>query len=292
MSMTDLSYRSPRKAKFPSDFKAKTLARTLDYPAFRTFIPGGYMELIRIVGLMAILLFAAAKASAQSNDVYNFYFQKGQAPGSVVQGGQQQSSPQPAAAPPQPAPLPAQPENGDQVINNVVVAPKPETSPVLQYNHHEFTLGIATLNDPVSDRSGEHTPWAIGYQYNFNRYVSMFGQGTFIVKDENGAQNGIDRDDPDYLYGGMLGVAITPIHLDLFGHKFLRVSALFGGRTERVYTWDPNDTVRSKIRPLVGASAEVFLNQNVGLRGSVAMGTEDQNRNEIAQATGSLVMSF
>ncbi len=211
------------------------------------------MELLRVVALLAVLLFAAAKASAQSNDVYNFYFQKGQAPGSVVQGGQQQSSPQPAPMQ-QPAVAPVTQPTGD-VINNVVVAPKPETPPSLRFNHHEFTLGPTYLNDEISELTNARQAWAIGYQYNINRYISAFGQGHFFVNSEtHDDRPQIDRDESDYLYGGQLGLAITPIHLDLFGHKFLRVSALLGGRTERVEGSHINDTVETKIRPLIGAS--------------------------------------
>ena len=303
MNRTGLSRSVRDSAKFPSDFKGPTVGAKLVIVALQNVTSiGGYMFSRLVLSFTGFLIFVAApKALAQGNDVYNFYFQKGSAPQTVNQGGGGQAVTAPPVVPLAPAPAPVAPsqvvtEPTAPLATAVVATAKPEPQPARDYNRFELFLGPTRISDEV----GTGTAYTVGAQVNFNRYVGMRLQGHRLATETAEYTVGTgygnfavlkDRDSSSNLYGGQAALVFTPIHLDLLGHKLVRVSGLAGLMSQRRWNFNgfsAEDSVRTEVRPFLGVSAGVALNDNVGVEASVAM----LDGGKVGQATGSLVFSF
>jgi hypothetical protein len=192
-------------------------------------------DLIAMVGLLAVC--ATQDLWAQSNDVYNFYFQKGSAPNSVTQGGAGQQAATPLQ-PPQtiPSQLPTEPPAH---VDNVVVAkttppPEPE-KPVHDYKRFDLLLGVTRVNDDL----GTGAAYTFGGQYNFSRYLGVRAQGQLLaVESANYHFPIVNRDDGSNKWGGQAAFVFTPLHMELLGHQLLKVSALGGIMSVRHLAYD------------------------------------------------------
>lgn len=291
MTATDLSYLGALFSDFPNDFNLVFLAWALDMENLHAgglslSHTGGSMDLLRIVIVFSALALVVDRANAQSsgNDVYNFYFQKGAAPQSVVQGGGGQT----ATAPP-PTVVPAV----EAPVTSTLIAkeePKKVEMPKRDYHGFELHLGPTRVRDEV----GDATAYTVGAQTNFNRYLGMRLQGHYLAVESADYQRPIaDRDQASNRYGGQAAFVFTPLRMDLVGHKLIRVAGLVGVRSDRRFRSEvsaplEDQKVKTHLQGFVGASVGVSLNENVGIEGSVAM----VDGGKIGQATGSIVFSF
>lgn len=276
--MTEVSRLGFAVLNFLNDFNSWGMAHTLESTILHT---GGSMDLFRIAMVFFILMLARENAGAQNNDVYNFYFQKGSAPQSVIQGGSGQAASQPLNAPTPLAPVAPPPSPEAMVATS---APAPEAVKK-DYNHFELHLGPTRIKDEV----GSATAYTVGTQLNFNRYLGARFQGHYLAVESADYERPInDRDQASNRWGGLVAVVFTPLRMDLVGHKLIRIGAMAGARSERRFDEGSSGDVNTKVQAFVGASVGVNLNENVGIEGSVAM----VDGGEIGQATGSLVFSF
>lgn len=290
MTMTGPSYILDFFWFFLNDFNASAMVHLLDYDLHQS---GGFMA-GRTVVWMAVTTLAACKAQAQS-DVYNFYFQKGGAPQTVIQGAGGQGV---VGAPVQQSPVVIPPVPEVQPTSVMTTAPvaapaatvetkveQTSDSALLDQKTWEIHLGPTRFEDSV----GSATAFTLGLQHNFNRYMAARLQGQLLAvesADYNRPMN--QRDQGPNKWGGLASFVFTPLHMDLMGHKLIRVGGLVGLRSERAWSNDYSDSVKTTIQPFAGASVGVNLNENVGIEGSVAM----VNGGKIGQATASLVFVF
>jgi hypothetical protein len=288
--MTSLSCVTDVIRIFLNDFNQILLALPLDIQLLHQ---GGFMSILGFKYLSILILFVSsfAEAFAQSypqnypqntgNDVYNFYFQKGEAPQNVYQGGGGQDSSgliAPASAPSVPAP-PATAPSTEQSQQVVEAAPPPKRD----YNFYEIHLGPTRISDSV----GQGTAYTLGGQLNFNRYLGTRLQGQYLASESADYSRPVKRtNQASNRWGGLAALVFTPLRMDLVGHSLIRISALSGVRSERRFK--TADQIQTRVEPFVGASVGVSLNENVGIEGSVAM----VDGGKIGQATGSLVFSF
>lgn len=299
MTMTALSQRPPFLAEFFNDFKAQHMAQALYWFLLMIVLSGGDMnvrlELMALVGLLAVM---GPCTEAQSNDVYNFYFQKGSAPQQVIQGGGGQMAGQPQGAPlpaptPQAPPAPLEPA-AQPAPNSVYAKAADPEKKVHDYKPFDIYLGMTRWLDEV----GAGNAYTVGAQVNFNRYLGVRGQGEFLETSSAtypGSQP-FDMQDGSLKSGGQAAVVFTPLHLELLGHQMLKVSALGGFTTTRVFgdpvfnysTGQTNYDVKRAVRPFWGAEAQFALNENVSLAGGFSM----LDGGKVAKATADVVFSF
>jgi hypothetical protein len=248
-------------------------------------------EMAALIGVLAI--FASHDSWAQSNDVYNFYFQKGPAPNQVIQGGGGQQAGTPGQAP-QTIPSVLQPPAATETAaTSTAKAVAPVEKDPHAYNNWGILLGVTRVNDDV----GTGLAYNFGVQYNFIRYLGLRLQGHFFAND-TATYNQVlgNPDDNANKWGGQAALVFTPIHVELLGHQFLSVSALGGIMTMRQLGGVTSDDgmgnqtfdVRRISRGFWGVGAQFQLNENVGIEGSIAM----IDGGKVGQATADLVLSF
>lgn len=186
-----------------------------------------------------------------ADDVYNFYFQKGGAPNTVVQGGAGQAT---SSATPVPRPAQSPEETPSSPVSNDSAEVKGSTSAAAALAQQDearrtrkpfaITLGYAG----IADKLGSERAYTLGTQYNFNAFLGARLQGRLLEHEPLGGEFK-DR------LGGMLALVLTPLRLDLFGHRLLEVSVSAGAEVARQRSLDP----------LAGVSALLSLNENFGV---------------------------
>lgn len=190
-----------------------------------------------------------------AEDVYNFYFQKGEGPHTVIQGGNA-STPLPARTPEQAASVTS------PVASTTAVAPpqQPESKPTI--NHSTVLLGYSRVADNVSAGAA----FTLGYQYNFNRYVGA--RGSLSLRNGHLDDEFLweaNKNNLAHKLGGSLAFVFTPIRVELVGHRLLEASALVGASTHRNFVDDYSAQTKIGVSPFAGASALLAINDNVGI---------------------------
>lgn len=217
-----------------------------------------------VSGLLSMIYYSLAKAE----DVYNFYFQKGSAPQTVIQGGSGQTLPaklsthpneptqalQPISQPPAVAP----PAN----ISTQLAAPV-EAPP----GYKPFTLSLGYGS--VVDSLGSGMTYLLGLQYSFNRFLGLRAQGR-LRNLESGSSDYvlIDPKQGENRWGGMAALVFTPLRLELLGHRFIEFSTFAGAETYRKLAGSSLGSgynVAVTYGPLIGVSALLGLNENFGI---------------------------
>lgn len=217
--------------------------------------------LVLAIGLFTFFWITDAK----TDDVYNFYFQKGNAPNSVVQGGGGQTAvpkqvPNAEIEEAVEKPKNGEGSNGDQneelrvsSTGSAKSASLTEAETKRTRKRFAATLGYSGLKDPV----GVGQAFTGGLQYNFNPYIGTRLQGRWRNLRDGEVKALSNR------LGGMMAFVLTPLRLDLFGHRFLEISANVGAETFRSLASVSSSKV--SVAPLVGASALLSLNETVGI---------------------------
>jgi hypothetical protein len=218
--------------------------------------------------ILAISLFCLVWLTklVADDDVYNFYFQKGGAPNTVIQSGGGQSTGAAALKPPSTIPENASSathalvENEELKVTSSATAPVQRPDMQKERKPFEVVLGYAGTKDPV----GEGRAYSLGMQYNFNPFLAARLQGRIrnFQPDETAANR----------LGGMASFVLTPFRLDLLGHRLLELSAHAGVDTSRKRGSDERD-VSISVDPMIGASALLSLNENFGIEFQVNKST-------------------
>ncbi len=219
-----------------------------------------------------------------NNDVYNFYFQKGPAPQTVIQGGGGQK-----AEPAKQDSLPTEvevPETASPPPQTTKTAIVPEQTKHDRGEHnYEIYLGITRLSDAI----GTGDAYTLGFQYNFNRYIgARLDTRVLAVDTATYRKEILNPDDSQNRWGGSASLVFTPLRLELLGHQLLRVSATAGVLSERKIKKQTDNEVSVQGRGFVGGIVGMDINENVALEGSVAL----LDGGQVGQAIGSLVFSF
>src|SRR5262249_6054972 len=151
--------------------------------------------------------------------------QKGGAPQTVIQGGGgQTAAPAPAAAPSPAAEVqpPAPPAAAPVPVVATTQSGAP-AAPERDYKRGELSLGATRIADEV----GTGKAYTVGGQFNFNRYLGTrligYRLATESAAYNEGAGPFLDQNKAPNLLGGQASLVFTPIHIDLVGHKLLRV---------------------------------------------------------------------
>jgi hypothetical protein len=277
-----------------------------------------------------------------SEDVYNFYFQKGSAPNTVIQGGSGQTaknSETPAAVAPEtpasqpatesptvaPSSTPSAPQNSEEKIQPIVARPpnsslqvrdttEPASSLIASSNSNQSlstemrTHAPVAVRDPefksiyllgglaqVNDEAGTGLAYTLGAQYNFNRYVGVRLQGQMLAPEDANYKRVLnDKEDQENIWGGQVLVAITPLRIQLLGHRFIDLSANAGIMTSRHLITETNqagyenNSVKLATHGFVGASALVAVNENFALEAYAAV----QRGGNFSHLGANLVVQF
>lgn len=224
-------------------------------------------RMIFIISGVLVFTWITLEMAEADDDVYNFYFQKGAAPQSVVQGGAGQSG---------------KSQNPESLSTNAEMAKTAEQTPANPVNafitseqkndaedsraYKRFTaaLGYGKSFDDI----GSGMNYALGLQYSFNRYWSARIQGRwrdlqsqrsdYLLSDAKGNANRI---------GGSLSAAFTPLHLELLGHRFLDFAVFAGADTYRKISGDAitPTSLSTGFAPMLGLSALLSFNENAGV---------------------------
>jgi hypothetical protein len=225
------------------------------------------------------------------DDVYNFYFQKGGAPQSVIQGGRGQGVNSDEASKASPALLP----KSEETKTPVTVASAPTLAADLKkqdYKSFNVLLGYGQISDEV----GTSGAYSLGAQYNFNKFLGVRLQGHLTASEtEKPTVKLADSNQSSNRYGGYGAVVFTPLHIELLGHQLIEVSALAGGMSYREHgepvfdlQGSQNYNVRTSLRGFLGAAATFTLNENVGLELFASM----VDGGKLGRVTGSLAFRF
>lgn len=246
----------------------------------------------RLKNLMWMVFVAAGLFSLvwatylRAEDVYNFYFQKGDAPKTVIQSGGGQTATQGAVKqvdaafpvddsgerqPRNPAPE-APTLKAPVVVPAPVAAPGTDRGNDARHDTNRFSLGLgyAGISDPI----GSGRAYTLGFRFNFNRFLGMSAQGR--LRDLGFEDARYEIDDPRSSrnrIGGLLALVLTPLRLDLFGHRFLDLAAFAGGESSRRIERNGRD-VEVGLEPVIGAAALLSFNENFGLELQVSKSTK------------------
>ncbi len=185
--------------------------------------------------LFLILIFAICSllipTESRAQDIYNFYFQK--TPGATAPTVNSAPAPQttPPASPPAPAPSPA------------IQAPLPQgQNEKSALKTWELGLYNSWITVPIDER-GEYSNEGSGNQkglgvlgaYRFNKFVSAEA-GILYRNGWENSNSGESRYDDGKGFEGMLGVAVAPIHINLFGYELIELAATGGIMSMSKYT--------------------------------------------------------
>jgi hypothetical protein len=213
-----------------------------------------------------ILLFVANTAQAQ--DVYNFYFQKNQpARNNVTEKALEVSAPRP-------------------VSQAAVVKPKEEKK--VELKHFEFGVSKGYTRVMIDDRVTGYDDLieaeGVGLQgaYRFNKYFAV-----------DGALNITEIDSVNYdeersrLIDASLGVAVTPIHITLFGVELIEFSALAGvmSGTQGIVNRDDTLEMERVYGAHIGLRLGINLTSQLALvAGGTRMVSSDRDYISLSQA--------
>lgn len=173
--------------------------------------------------LLALLLLPVTAAAADSNDTYNFYFQKAPGPVTVNQG---------VAAKPAPAgaPSPAEVETVRTAAASVAVENEPSAS-----DRHDLEIRLGYF-DAVSEEDRADvfaSQYNLGVQVNLSRVFGVGVDGFYLRKPKvtlpfaPGPSNSYYSGQGSYLDYAVSGV-LTPFHFSLNAKVALAVSLLGG----------------------------------------------------------------
>ncbi len=188
-----------------------------------------------------------------ADDVYNFYFQKGSAPQSVIQGGGKGNGPsgdEPTKVTPAASSVPEETPSS---------APTPTLRPIEgaeKSRETRFTLSLGYGRASAS--AVKDMNYTLGLKYAFNRYLGLAAQGR-VQDGSAGVARLSDR------LGGMFALTFMPLHLDLMGQRFMEFST-YGGISR-------HPRVTHDFSPAVGLTALLKINSTVGVELSAEKST-------------------
>jgi hypothetical protein len=157
-----------------------------------------------LLNWLLIGVFILVAATAQAQDVYNFYFQK--SPTATVTPGA-------TSAPLTPTTGEAAPSGAPATPNNSTTAPAPKEDSTNTFKTH-WQVMVGTSQDSANDHPGI----SLLAGYDLNRYFGIeLGEQYYF-----GAM-GL----PAHLEG-LLGVSVTPIHINIFGRETFEIGAVAG----------------------------------------------------------------
>ncbi|HEX4925400.1 MAG TPA: hypothetical protein VFV50_15005 [Bdellovibrionales bacterium] len=235
-----------------------------------------------------------------AQDVYNFYFQKGAPPATVIQGGAGQRSEAqalPSQVQPEQAPsgAPASPSETSEVATTVT---KLNAASDRGYKSWELQVGPAY----VADVQGHWTGASLAGQYNFSKYIGL--QLGVLYAPKNDAYG--EMYDKDQAWDASLAAVVTPVHVNLFGREFLQVSALGGFMTTRkselvsvpsydygygTYRYETRETSSQTrvVKPFLGVGLALNFAQSFGMYAQAKVISENS---AYGQANAGLVVRF
>lgn len=227
--------------------------------------------LLIFVLIIASILIGSSPSHAQ--DVYNFYFQKnmGATPNIVTPQG-------PASSPSAVAATPVAP-----VANQV--SAEVATTPLEKAAFKKWDIGIAKtwMATPTETKdlfyddkyTYKDAPTKDAYNlsgsYRFNRFVAaeagiVYSTKWQVDRSEMGEARSVD---------GNIGIALTPIHINLFGYELIEIGILGGAMTQTSYKMQKtfNDTKdetkkideKKSIVPYVGPRLAINLTQDLAI---------------------------
>ena len=175
-------------------------------------------------------------------DTYNFYFQKGKSPKTVVQGKDGQSvimedEEEEEAVNEQKSieveDLSEEPEEEEEprIVTQRSIRPSEELEP-----DKYLLLGTSFSSDFIDD--SEH--FDIGFGYRFNPYIAIESVASYCRQSdsERGPLGEFDVSSycnyltPEDRWMARVSLSVTPIRTELFGHRFMEMSFLMGFHTE------------------------------------------------------------
>lgn len=210
-----------------------------------------------------------------ADDSYNFYFQKGNAPQSVIQGGGGQRT---SGASTETGKAQPNDETPTSVVANVAPAQQTTVASQIPYEVHarEQRFSILTGLYRISDEVGSQAAYSLGGQYQFNRFLGFRLQGHFMVP-ENDDPRIVRRNQAAHRWGGMGSIVFTPLRLSVLDHRFLDISGHVGVMSTRKVVGGaiPADTsiedIKTAARGFVGVSAMLAVNNNLSVDGFASL---------------------
>lgn len=226
--------------------------------------------------LLVLLTLIAQPVLAQ--DVYNFYFQKADHPAEMVQvkNGEVVSA-KPAAsaeaamavASPEAAKTTATPA-APAVVNSVATTVAPAPSPLFaQKKYWQLEAGYGNFTDHVRrvDTAG-----TLRLQYNWNKYIGAEAQ---LIGGRSDYYDSYTGNKNNSLYfAGALGIAVEPLHIELFGWDLIDLGVEGGIMT----TNGQEENVSSQqfgVAPYIGGN--VMFNISERLSAKMDMKLENMN---------------
>jgi hypothetical protein len=207
----------------------------------------------------------------RAEDVYNFYFQKGSGPQTVVQGGSGQSATKaPISAEGLTEPLPASVAvpAATPVAAPVAANPAPVAAVPAESRDRENSFSVTLGYENFRDAQGFGKGYDVGFRVAMTRALGLRLMGRFREPNEQ----------PSY-FGGLAALELVPLRLKLFDHPFLNLGVFAGAENVR--------TASGKgIVPVAGISALFSLNSNFGIE-ALAMRSIDGH-----SVAGSLAFQF
>ncbi len=248
------------------------------------------------LGVVAAAATMSVPTHAWADDVYNFYFQKGGAPQSVVQSGRGQNVTTDSLSE---APIrrgPPERIEEHEYVPETKTETRIESSISTQVRekaipgHKKFQVGFGLYR--VADAISSQLAYSLTGQLNFNRFLGVRLQGHFMQPEEDRAELNVNPDQTENRYGGMASVVFTPIQIQLVGHQLLDFSAHAGVMSERVLGDVEPGTRTREIelagRGFIGASTTLAVNDNVGVEAFASL----LEGGELGRVGGSMVFRF
>ncbi len=239
--------------------------------------------LILIVFSLAAILIGSTESHAQ--DFYNFYFQKNT--GAQAALGPQGPSPVPGQVTESQAPL--SPPVAPTTVQNSI---KPVSESKSDFRKYDVSFSKSSVGSPgvVTDRNAygldpseyetvgsesyddvyARDAYSLIGSYRFNRFVATEVGVTYSTKwlsdtpEKEGLGDGKDID-------GSLGIALTPIHINVFGYELLEIGVLAGVFTQTKFEVDidrkgnASSDKEKVIAPYLGPRLAINLTPELGV---------------------------
>ncbi len=250
---------------------------------------------LSVAGVVALFCVILGWTPVHAQDVYNFYFQKGAAPQSVIQGGGWQTANN-KPLPPQDAPVvqeesPAPSASAPQSQPQQAPKSLATTTEVAQDAPREprWSLRMGYAGVEVGNRRSFGPRLALGG--NFNRFVglvvagAMYSEGTLNTNDRGTiSMSEFGRQDVKG-NSGELSLVLTPIRINAFGWDLITLGVVGGGTVLTTRTIGPRfenefcrngsiacpgtEVSQTHILPHAGVRADVNFDRHFGISGEV-----------------------
>ena len=245
---------------------------------------------------------------AQAEDVYNFYFQKGSGPETVIQGapgnpGQKVVKKKKKKKAEKEVIAESDEEEEDEVVeqfddndmpvNRSEYAAKPERiergekgrrwtlragiGAVGSYQSNEEAIGDPSTSGAGVGYSSGISSFVLGGNYHISRYFDVDGEIHF--KDREEAEFSRFTSEVE----GSIGIGVTPFHLSLFGKETIRIGAVGGimSNTEQLYDGyggSPNTRQHSAMA-FIGPRIDLEIYEKLGMQLAVRMNSREKYYN-------------